>query len=98
MSPRPDAGRSYIDLARVSFGIGDEFGKGLGRNRWIEHHDVGNAIDGSDRRDVAEKNEIELVVKRRVDLGGRVDQQERITVRGRADDRVGADITAAARA
>jgi hypothetical protein len=36
------------------------------------HHDVGKADDARDRRDVADKIEIELVVERRVDrvIGG----------------------------
>ena len=35
----PVAGRRHVDLARIGFGIGDELGNGLGRNRWIDHHD-----------------------------------------------------------
>src|SRR5262249_20888238 len=41
--------------------------------------------------------EIELVVKRRVDRAAWRDHEERITVRGRAHDRLGADVAARAR-
>jgi hypothetical protein len=53
--------------------------------------------DARDRRDVAHKIEIELVVKRRVDRAVWRDQEERIAVRGRAHDCLGADVAAAAR-
>ena len=65
-----DAGRRHVDLARIGLGIGDELGNGLGRNRWIHHHDIGHADDARDRRDVADEIEIELVVERRVDRVG----------------------------
>ena len=87
----------HVDLARIGLGIGDELGNRLGRNRWIDHHDVGEAEDASDRRDVADKIEIELVVERRVDRVRRTDQKERIAIRRRAHDRLGADIAAGAR-
>ena len=50
-----------------------------------------------DRRDVADEIEIEIVVERRVDRDRSGDQEERIAVRGRAHDRLGADIAAGAR-
>src|SRR5258707_4179199 len=62
------------------------------------HQDVRKAEDAGNRRDVTEKNKIELVVERRVDRSRRVDQEERIAVRRRADDGFRADIVAAARA
>ena len=67
MGRRSVAGRRHVDLARIGLGIGDELGNGLGRNRWIDHHDIGHADDACDRRDVADEIEIELVVERRVD-------------------------------
>ena len=91
------AGRRHVDLARIGLGVGDELGNGLGRNRWIDHHDNGNAADARDRRDVADEIEIELVVERRVDRVRRSDQEERIAVRRRAHDRLGGDIAASAR-
>ena len=93
----PNAGRRHVDLARIGLGIGDELGNRLGRNRWIDHHDEGRADDARDRRDVADEIEIELVVERRVDRVRRQDQEQRIAVRRRAHDRLGADIAAGAR-
>ena len=67
MLRRAVAGRRHVDLAGIGFGIGDELGNRLGRNRWIDLHDDGHADDARDRRDVADEIEIELVVERRVD-------------------------------
>ena len=51
---------------------------------------MGHAHDAGDRRDVADEIEIELVVERRVDRVARADQQQRVAVRRRAHDRLGA--------
>ena len=45
------------------------------------YHDFGRASDASDRRDVADEIEIELVVERRIDRAGRTDQEERVADR-----------------
>ena len=58
----------------------------------------GEADDARDRSDVADEIEVELVVERRVDRVRRADQEERIAVRRRAHDRLGADIAAGTRA
>src|SRR5262245_53056795 len=52
------AGRCHVDLAGVRLGIGDELGNGLGRDRWMDHHDEWRATDACNRRKVAKKNEI----------------------------------------
>src|SRR5262249_48887510 len=49
------------------------------------------------RRDVTDEIEVELVIERRVDRVGRMDQEERIAIRGRTHDRLRGDITAGAR-
>src|SRR5262249_30658231 len=46
--------------------------------------------------DVADKIEIELVVKRRIDGVLRCDKEEGVAIRGRADGRLGADIASPA--
>src|SRR5262249_56619072 len=74
-----------------------ELGNRFGRNRWMYYHDFGRASDASDRRDVADEIEIELVVERRIDRAGRTDQEERVAVCRRAHDRFGADVGAATR-
>src|SRR5439155_2495150 len=57
-------------------------------------HYVRHAHDASDRHDIADEIEIELLVERRVDCCCRLDQQERVSVRHRLHDRFGADISA----
>src|SRR5262249_10384784 len=53
MGRASDAARSHVDLARIGFGIGDEFGKGLGRERWRDHDNERSLADARDWRDVA---------------------------------------------
>src|SRR5215468_6218392 len=59
------------------------------------HHDEGCANDASDRRNVANEIEIELVVERRVGRVVAPDHEQRVAVCGRAHDRLGADVGAA---
>ena len=58
----------------------------------------GYANDAGDRRDVAEKDEIEIVVKRRTDRVRRIDQEKRVAIRLGPHDRLGGDVAAGARA
>ena len=81
----------------MGLGVGDELGNGLDRNHGIHHHQVGHADDARDRRDVADKIVIELVVKRRVCRVRQRDQKKRVAVRGRAYYRLGGDIATGAR-
>src|ERR1700730_1611055 len=60
----------------------------------MHQHDVGRAHDAGNRNDIGEEIEIEPVVERCVDRVRRTGQKERITVRGRSYDRLGADIGA----
>src|SRR3984893_8111104 len=57
----------HVDLGRISPGIGDELGNGLGRNGWVDQHHIGRAKQSRDWRDVANEIEIKLFVERRVD-------------------------------
>src|SRR5215475_12488819 len=75
------AGRRHVDLSRISVGIGDEFGQGLGWNRRINHDHEGCSEDANDRSDVANEIEIKLLIQRRVNCRGRVEQKKRIAVR-----------------
>src|SRR6266436_10022722 len=61
------------------------------------HHDEGCANDTSDRRDVTDEIEIEVVVERRVDRLCRTDHEHRVAVSGRAHDGLGADDVVRAR-
>ena len=67
MAGSSDAGRPETDLARIGLGVRRELRNRFGRNRWIYHHHEWQADDARDGRDVANKNEIELVVERGID-------------------------------
>ena len=77
--------------------MGDELGHRLGWKRWIDLHDIWNADDARDGRDVADEIEIELVVERRVVRVRTGGQEKRIAVRRRAHDGFSSDIATAAR-
>src|SRR5262249_1479803 len=66
-------------------------------NRWIDHHEKRYANNASNRRDVAEKRETKVVVKRRVDRRRRVNHEECVAVWRRLHDYLGSDIGAGAR-
>jgi len=57
---RAVAGGRHVEFAGVGLGVGDEFGNGLGRNRWIHLHDVRKTDETSNRRDVVDEIEIQL--------------------------------------
>jgi hypothetical protein len=52
----------------------------------------GHASDACDRRDVADEVEIEIAVERHVDRVNRTNKEQRVTVRRRPHDNLGADI------
>src|SRR5262245_45814898 len=97
MGRASDDARRKVDLARISLGISDELGDRFGGNRWMHQRDVGYDHNAGDRRYVPDEIEIEHVVERRVDRVSRLNQEERIAIRERAHDRLGADIAARAR-
>src|SRR6516225_11821392 len=61
-----DAARRHVDLAGIDFGIGDEFGDRLDWHRGIHLYDKRVASNACNRRDVADKIELEIFVERRV--------------------------------
>ena len=67
------------------------------RKGGIDLHDLVDAVDAGDRREVAQKIETELVVERRVDRVVGADHQQRVAVGRRARDRLGRDVAAGAR-
>src|SRR5262245_438565 len=95
MAGSSDAGRPETDLARIGLGVRRELGNRFGGNRWTYHHDEREANDARDGRDVAKKNEIELVVEGRIDRVCRTYHEERVAVRRCAHDRLGANTAAA---
>jgi hypothetical protein len=63
----------------------------------MDYHDERRTHDAGDRHDIAEEIETELVKEGRVDCGRSIDYEERVAVRGRTHDRLGADVACAAR-
>src|SRR5262245_58477271 len=61
------------------------------------HHDEACANDASDRRNVANEIEIELVVERRVSRVERTDREQRVAVGRGTHDRLGGDVAAGSR-
>jgi hypothetical protein len=76
------ARRGKVEFAWMRLGVGNELGNCLGWNGRTHRHDGGHAGDAGDRRNVADKIEIELVEERGVDRRLRVDQEQRVAVRG----------------
>jgi hypothetical protein len=91
-----DAGRCHVDLSRVGLGIGDELGNRFGRDQRVHEDNHRHPDDAADRRDVADEIEIEFRIERGVDRVGDRGRQQRIAVRGRVDDGLGADVAAGA--
>ena len=58
----------------------------------VHHHDEAASDDARDRRDVADEIEVEFVVERRVGRVGAPDHEQRVSVCGRAHDRLGTDV------
>ncbi len=92
----PIPSRGHIDLVWIGFGMGDEFRNGCGRNRWMDHHHQGRAGNARDRHDVAREIEGKIAVERRIDRIRGADDKERVSVGGRIDDALSADITVGA--
>jgi hypothetical protein len=89
-----NAGRRHIDLARIGLGVGNEFRNGSRRKRRMHLHDERHEVDPSNRRDIAEKIEVELFIERAVDSILRIDQQESVAIGRRASGRLGRNIAA----
>src|SRR6516162_1377577 len=97
MEESPIAIRRHVDLAGIGFGVSNELGNCLRWSRWIDHHEKRDANNASNRRDVAEKRETKVVVKRRVDRRRRVNHEECVAVWRRLHDYLGSDIGSRAR-
>src|SRR6266436_2422803 len=93
----PRSGRRHVDLAWIGLRVGDQFGNGLGWNRWMHKNDHRYANDARDRCDIADEVEIELLVERRVYGVWDGGQKQGMPVRRRIDDRFGADVAAGSR-
>src|SRR5262245_31490640 len=60
---RTDAGGCKIDLARIGLRVSDELWNRVGRNAYVDFHDVGHADDARDRCDALYKIEVEAAVE-----------------------------------
>jgi len=93
----PGAARGHVDLAGIGFGVGNELGHGLDRQRRVDLEHERIERDDRDRHDIANEVELEVLVEcriARVRLAGR---QQRIAVGGCVHDRLGGDVGAGAR-
>src|SRR6516162_3592037 len=95
MDGASDAGGRVTHLAWVGLGISYELRNRLCRNGRMHQHDKGRADDSNDGN-IADEIEIELVVQRRIDCGGCVGLQKRISVSSSAHDCLGGDIAGCA--
>jgi hypothetical protein len=93
----PNTARRDIELAGIGLGISDERGNRFRWNREICHHGFGHASDACDRGDVTVEIETKLFIQRSVDRVCRSDQEDRVAIWGRTNDRLGSDILATAR-
>src|SRR5262249_26419548 len=92
MGGSSDPTRRHGELAGIGLGIGDKLGNGLGRNRRIYLEDTGCTDEAGDRQDVAAEIETKLFVYRSIDRVCRSDEEQCVTIRRRAHDRLGRDI------
>ena len=78
-------------------GICNQFRNCIDGYRWIDHDNKTDAHNASDRRNIADEIEIELLVKCRIDRRRERHREERISVRRCTDDRLGANVGAPTR-
>src|SRR5215467_12638626 len=97
MNCAPIVARCYVDLVRISLGIGDELGNRLSWKRLTDLHDHGVASNPRNRRNVANEIKTQLVVERCTDRVMRTDQQNCIAIGGRVNDRLGSANAATSR-
>ena len=72
----------HVDLAAIGFGIGNELGDIIDRKRIAHLHHRGHMRDAGDGHDIAQEIVVELVlVQGRVHGIGRIDEQQRVSVR-----------------
>src|SRR5262249_1436668 len=83
-----DTTRRHGELTGIGLGISDELRNRFGRYRWM----YGVPDDAGDWRDLAEKIEIELFVRRSIDRVCRSDEEECVAIGWCAYDRLGGNI------
>src|SRR5580704_11762660 len=93
---RPGSGRRHVDLAGAAPRISDEFRNRARRKGRIDLHDVGRPEHAGHGRNIAQVAETESRIERRVDGVRRTIEEQRVTVRRRVHDDLGAEIAAGA--
>ena len=91
MARGSDAAHAQAELAWVGLGVRDEVRKRRRRNRRMHDQSIRLTTDARDRDDVVRDVEFELLVERCVDHVRRAERQQRVTIRWRAHDQLGAD-------
>src|SRR5262245_49121998 len=84
-------------LPGLALRIGNELGNAFHRKRWIYLHDLRHAHNAPDRCGVADEIEVEVCEQGRIDRGVASRNEKRVTVGGRPNDRLGADVGTRAR-
>jgi len=95
MHRRSDAGRGNIDLARIGLGVGNKFRKRGGGDGRIDQEHHGKPDQPGDRRDVADKIEIQFFVECCVNRVRRHNVEKRAAVGRSRHHRLG-DVAAGA--
>src|SRR4051812_24633093 len=91
-----DTRRRHAELARIGLGIGDELRNGLGRKGWSHLKGESLAADACNQLNVASEIVVELFVECRIDRALNADQEERVPISGRFNDRLDGDDAAGA--
>src|SRR4051794_40966505 len=91
------AARGKVELAWICLGVSDQLGNGRGWNGWIGDHHEGLTDAARDRRDVADKIVVQVVVECRVYRVRCSNQKERMAVGRGLHDSIGADIATCTR-
>ena len=91
------AARRKTEPAGIGLCVGDKFRNGLGRNRRMDLHDVGDTNHAGHHGEITDRTEFELIVQSRIDGIGREHDEERVAVRRRSHDRFGRNVARGAR-
>ncbi len=91
-------GRPHVDLAGIGFGIGDELGDGLRRERRVHDHHIVGLHGARDRRDIAAEIKLEILVEGGVPRVRRGSLEQGVAIGACPHHRFGREVAAGARA
>src|SRR5262244_1358666 len=98
MGYRPTTRRRYLKCCGVCSCRSDQFRHGHCRKGWRNDHDARNADNSRDRRDVAGKIVLLVIVNRRIDYVSQADQKKSMGINWRPREHLGRWIAALAEA